>query len=212
MTLSSFYDALSVQYTTISALIVRESRARFGESSLGYFWAVFLPIGWISTFYILFLVANRSVPFQEGIVPFIASGIVPYHAFHKVQHFVSKAIRGNKVLFYFSCVRPLDVFLARALLDCGTYIAIFFIIIGGDILWFADYGLIEPSRYSARTYACRVLWYSCWNVYWRGLCFFNICGVCIVFSHASSFLYFRYYFFCRPIYPIVCSILYNTIH
>lgn len=137
--LSKLSDAFSIQCTTLNALIIRESRTRYGASSFGYLWAIILPVAWIFTFYCIFLATGRIVPFYEGITPFIASGIITYHAFQKTYDFTAKAIKNNKALLYFHRVQPIDLFFSRAMLDGGTYITIFFIIILSDMMWFSQY-------------------------------------------------------------------------
>ena len=45
-----FFQALAVQGRVISALTLRETRSRYGNSKLGFFWALFEPAAHVAVF------------------------------------------------------------------------------------------------------------------------------------------------------------------
>lgn len=109
------------QTEVIGALILRETRTRFGAHQLGYLWAFIEPLLWIVTFYAMFAVAGRQAPQGMTMVTFIATGIVPYQIFREMVGRASSAVEANKGLLFYPQVRPLDLIIARCSLESVTW-------------------------------------------------------------------------------------------
>ena len=60
-----FFQALNVQGRVISALTLRETRARYGNSKLGFFWALFEPFAHVIVFIGIFSALGRAIPRRE---------------------------------------------------------------------------------------------------------------------------------------------------
>jgi len=125
---------LVAQAEVVHALVLRETRTRFGAHQLGYLWALVEPVLMILTFYMVFRLANRKMPPGMDAMSFIATGIVPFHLFSNTVTRISAAIDGNKALLFYPQVRPIDLVFARALLETATYIGVFVVLMTGHAL------------------------------------------------------------------------------
>ena len=78
----SFFETLRTQGRVIHALIIRETRTRFGDSKLGYGWALLEPIAHILMLSLVFAVMMRGrPPIGDEFFIFYYTGIIPYHMF-----------------------------------------------------------------------------------------------------------------------------------
>lgn len=121
---------LAVQAEVVHALILRETRTRFGSYSLGYLWALLEPIIVILTFFVFFRVAGRKAPVGMDLWTFIATGIVTYHLFSHSVGRVAEAVNGNRALLFYPQVFPIDLAIARALLEWATEGGVFLALLG----------------------------------------------------------------------------------
>lgn len=116
-------EAAQLQLRVITALLRRETRAHFGESRLGYLWAVIEPSLHLIMYGVLFkTVLLRHSPVAGGVLTFCLTGLVPYFLYSKVAQYLTTAIPGNKPLLNLPPVKPLDVLISRAFLESVTYI------------------------------------------------------------------------------------------
>ena len=136
--------AIMGQFNVINALVLRETRTRFGRHQLGYAWALVEPALMILTFYILFSVGNRTAPPGMDILGFLSTGIVPYLAFTKCTTQVSQAINGNRGLLFYPQVKPLDVVFARVSLEFATYFAVFVLLMSINVLTRQELTIADP--------------------------------------------------------------------
>ena len=127
-------DGLQTQLTVIHAVVLRETRTRFGEQKLGYLWAFFEPIAVIVTFYVAFDITGRPPQAGMDLVTFIATGLLPYELITSTADRAAEAINGNRTLLYYPQVHRLDLVFARALLEATTLLMVFVIIIATDSL------------------------------------------------------------------------------
>jgi ABC-type polysaccharide/polyol phosphate export permease len=76
-----FLDGLRCQWRVLSALIVRETRTRFGESRLGYGWALIEPILHIALLWAMFaLLMHGQPPIGGNFFVFYYTGLIRYKA------------------------------------------------------------------------------------------------------------------------------------
>ena len=122
------------QLEVVIALILRETRTRFGRNRLGYLWAVVEPVIVTLTFYAVLVVSKRELPPGMGTFGFVATGVLPYTLFSNSINRVAEAVNGNKPLLYYPQVRPLDLVIARSTLEAATLIAVFILVMGGEAL------------------------------------------------------------------------------
>ncbi len=132
--LAAIGRGLGAQADVIWAIILRETRTRFGGNQLGYLWAMLEPTIVIFTFYWFYKAVGRAHPAGMDMFSFIATGVLPYTLFTNSVVRVAEAINGNKALLYYPQVRPIDLVIARALLEAATFIAVFIVLMGGHAL------------------------------------------------------------------------------
>ena len=118
------------QARVVYAVILRETRTRFGRNQLGYLWALLEPIFWIATFWGMFLIVDRRMPNGMEAMPFLATGIVPYELVIKTSDRASGSVEANRALLFYPHVQPLDLIVARSLLEIATYGLVFTVLLG----------------------------------------------------------------------------------
>ena len=119
--LPGFLDRLQSQRRVIRALIIRETRTRFGDSKLGYGWALLEPILHIALLSVAFSVLMRGQPpIGSHFFLFYFTGLVPYHIFVHTSSGMAHAIIGNGTLLQLPLVTTFDVIAARGLLEFIT--------------------------------------------------------------------------------------------
>jgi capsular polysaccharide transport system permease protein len=134
------------QLRVIHAVMLRETRTRFGRHQMGYLWALVEPVLLIGMFYMLYTFAGREVPNGMSVVPFLATGILTYHLFAKTAERGSGAVGANKALLFYPHVKPLDLIFARTSLEAITYSLVFFLIVGVHALITQTWGIDSALR------------------------------------------------------------------
>jgi len=116
----AFFQALNVQGKVISALTLRETRSRYGNSKLGFFWALFEPFAHIIVFIGIFSALGRAVPIGESTGIFILTGIIPWLLYSNIVNNVMGGLKANKALLGYPQVMPMDITLSRVILESTT--------------------------------------------------------------------------------------------
>jgi capsular polysaccharide transport system permease protein len=117
------------------ALLLRETKTRFGSHHLGYLWAVLQPALWIGMFALAYTVFGRASPPGLSGIAFLTCGIVPFSLFRETTHRCMSAIDANKGLLFYPQVRPLDLVLARTVLEAATHLVVMVVFMGGLALY-----------------------------------------------------------------------------
>lgn len=136
--------ALFGQLNVINALILRETRTRFGAHKAGYLWALVEPSLMIATFWVVFSLGGRAAPFGMSLFGFVATGIVPFVLFSNSVSRVAESINGNKPLLFYPQVTVIDIVLARLWLEFCTYVAVFLALMGGHALVVQEIHIADP--------------------------------------------------------------------
>ena len=134
------------QLRVVHAVALRETRTRFGAHQLGYLWALLEPIFWIATFGGMFWALGRLTPHGLDLIPFLATGIIPYELVMKTSDRVSNSIEANRALLFYPQVQTLDLALARGGLEVATSIAVFAAIVGGYGLYVRELRIDDVLR------------------------------------------------------------------
>ncbi|MBN2344409.1 MAG: ABC transporter permease [Deltaproteobacteria bacterium] len=114
------------QLHVIHALILRETRSRFGKYNLGYIWAFVSPLSTIALFWGMFAIGKRAPHAGMDPIGFLSTGFLPYYIFTGCQAKAGAAVQSNKALLYYPQVHPLDLVAARAILETVTLTIVFF--------------------------------------------------------------------------------------
>lgn len=120
-----FLQALSVQGRVISALTLRETRTRFGNRKLGFFWAFFEPLAHVAVFVAIFASMGRSSPIGDNIGLFILTGIVPFQLFSNIVNNIMNGLGVNKALLGYPQVMPFDIVISRVLIEFVSVSVVF---------------------------------------------------------------------------------------
>lgn len=127
-----FQSSVRAQCRVIHALIIRETRTRFGDSTLGYGWALLEPILHILMLSLVFAVLMRGrPPIGTQFFIFYYTGIIPYHVFVHTSSSMTYAVTANGALLQLPLVGTFDVILARGLLELVTDVLVAVILLAG---------------------------------------------------------------------------------
>jgi len=123
------------QLEVVHAVLLRETKTRFGSHRLGYLWSVLQPLLWIGMFTGFYYAFGRLAPPGMSVVAFLTTGIVPYSLFRETAGRSLTAIEANKGLLFYPQVRPLDLVIARVLLEGATQLVVLAVILGSVALY-----------------------------------------------------------------------------
>jgi len=116
---------VQVMRDTVSALLARELKSRFGSKKLGYFWALAEPGLQASVIAVIFTILGRNSLSGVPVALFILLGVLPFRGFTKISTQLSTAIKSNKALFSYRQVSPIDPFITRLIIEAATYLIIY---------------------------------------------------------------------------------------
>lgn len=122
---------LLTQLQVIHALLIREMKTRFGEHRLGYIWALVEPVLWIATFVGIYQLIGHLAPPGISLLAYLVTGIVPFSLFRYACGQTLSSIAANRGLLFYPQIRPLDLVLARAILEAATHLVVFALLMGG---------------------------------------------------------------------------------
>lgn len=139
-------DSLWIQFQVVGALILRETRTRFGQNRLGYLWAILEPVLFVATFALVYHVLGRSAPGRMPIIPFLTTGFMPYLLFRESSGRGMLAIEANRGLLFYPQVRPLDLIAARSALEAATNVLAFALIIAAYSAYTGSLEISDPLQ------------------------------------------------------------------
>ncbi len=135
---------LLVQHQVVHALVLRETRTRFGSHQLGYFWALANPVMFVGTFAVMLHITGRGAPLGMDVNSFLATGFLTFFFFRDVANRGSGAVKANKGLLFYPQVHPLDLIAARTQLEITTLAVVFVLVMGGNALWQQQFNIDDP--------------------------------------------------------------------
>lgn len=130
----SFYRALNEQFDVVGALVLRELQTRYGRSNIGYLWMIGEPL-------LLATVIGGLHAFKPGHmgggIPPVAFTLVGYCLFIIFRGIFNRAestLESNLPLLYHRMISPLNLSIARAVVESAGCIATFVLLYGLAIL------------------------------------------------------------------------------
>ena len=123
-------SAIRIQMRVIVALLLRETRTTFGNSSLGYLWAILTPALGVGLLVLIFSFASRQPPFGQSLALFFATGLLTLEFYIKLSNSLMNVIDANKALLLYPVVTETSAILARFILISLTYFIIMWIFYG----------------------------------------------------------------------------------
>jgi len=141
---AELWRGLVVQAEVVHAIILRETRTRFGAYRIGYLWAIADPVIVILTFFGFFQLVSRPAPPGMDMFTFLATGLITYRLFSSCAQQVGEAINGNRALLFYPRVLPIDLAVARWIFELVTYSSVFLVLMGCHALYFQQLNIDSP--------------------------------------------------------------------
>lgn len=144
-----------VQARVIWALILRELQTRYGRENIGFLWMVGEPILFCAGVTIVWSMIRPSHEHGLPVTAFVVTGYVPLTIWRHCVGRSLKAFDSNGALLFHRQVSPLDILMARVVLEIvGTLMAGLAICIGAIMLGFMDPPKDYALLYAGLTYQC----------------------------------------------------------
>jgi len=124
--------SFSIFTSVVSALFLREIQTRFGTKKLGYLWAVVDPMVKVVVFSAMRLATGTTMQGMDLPV-FLATGILTYNFFSAIMMTSMTAFDGNRALFVYRQVKPVDTIFSRFFVE--------FLVMCATIILFVSFGL-----------------------------------------------------------------------
>ena len=118
----------------IAALLLRETRVRFGRAQIGYLWAIIEPLAGVLILAFVFQAIGRAANVGHSLYLFLAIGMLGYSLQRRLAIQLGNAFNANKALLYFPVVQRIDTLIARGILETATSLLSMMIIITGLML------------------------------------------------------------------------------
>ncbi len=126
---SSYKTAVFTMARVIHALMLRETKTRYGRLQLGYLWAFMEPVLIVGVLGLIFTYTRMGSTMGLPLIQFLMTGFITFMLFRDVLTQTMLAVRPNLQLLYFPQVQIFDLGAARALLELCTFMIVFSILL-----------------------------------------------------------------------------------
>lgn len=133
----SLPHAFMIQIRVIYALLIREMHTRYGRENIGFLWIVGEPILFCAGVAIVWTAIRPSHEHGVQMTAMVISGYVPLTMWRHTLSRSIKAYEVNSSLLFHRLVTPLDIILARLVLEAAGTILAGSLVLGGAL--FLDY-------------------------------------------------------------------------
>lgn len=136
----------SVFLSAMHAFLLREIRQQYGQARLGYLWAFIEPAATVLVLVFLHAVIRGGDEniYGESPVVFFVFGAVPFFMFFNVVNRSQTAFAGTRGLFNYRQVRPLDIVLARGVVEALTMLIVGMVFMLGWIMAVGPLAIVNP--------------------------------------------------------------------
>ncbi|WP_227656546.1 MULTISPECIES: ABC transporter permease [Bombella] len=143
----SLWQAFLAQGRVIFALIMREIHTRYGRENIGFLWVIGEPILFCAGVAIVWTAIRPSYEHGVQMTAMVVTGYVPLTMWRHTMGRAVKAYEVNSSLLFHQLVTPLDIILARTILEVVGTILAGAIVLGGAVGFGymkapADWGLV----------------------------------------------------------------------
>lgn len=142
---NTFFGLIGLQARIIAAMVLRETRATFGTTKLGYLWAIIVPAAGIGVLMAIFTLAGRSAPYGTSLALFFSTGVLTLELFRKLSNTLMTTFDANKSLLTYPLIKATDALFARLILITATYLLIMTVAFSGLVAA----GLAPPPAHPA---------------------------------------------------------------
>lgn len=129
---------------SVRTLMLREMMARFGRHEIGYLWAILEPMMHVAIFSLIFYYLRARDSLGMNVVLFVATGIIPLFIYLKTYGHLTNALKQNRPLLNHSRVQPMDIYLARAILELFTQLFVFVVFLSFIYLFVDKFSFGSP--------------------------------------------------------------------
>ena len=123
----SISDALATQFRVIWALTLRDFRSKILGHKLGVFMALAEPFFFVLSVSFAVSFIDKTAKIGTSFIIFFATGVIPFNSYRRVSKEVRASIKRYKKCLYIPIVRPIDPFIAAAIIQMLLYIVIYLI-------------------------------------------------------------------------------------
>ncbi len=117
ITAKKILGAISTQTRVINALVLRETKTRYGNYKIGFLWALIEPLVGVTVFVIIFSNLRNDAPSGMPLIAFMLVGFTCYSLFRDPWGSLQGSISNSRHLLTFPQVTTFDIILARAVLE-----------------------------------------------------------------------------------------------
>lgn len=136
-------SAWKIQQSVIYAFFARELKTRFGQSQIGYIWALLGPVAHLLVLLYIFGATGRKILPNVDFAIFLVTGLQIFFYYKLISDRAAESMNANRALLAYRHVQPIDDIWARVLLETVIFIAVFLTLLG----IFALLGLkVLPAR------------------------------------------------------------------
>jgi capsular polysaccharide transport system permease protein len=136
-----------IQKTVVLALILRELKTRFGVHRMGAAWLFLEPMVHVAIMMAIFGFARSDAMPGIDFSVFLLVGVVPFLLFKSIALRIMEGVEGNKGLFTYRHIKPMDVFLSRAVLETALYSIVLAVMLLG-LMWLGfDIAVASPLEF-----------------------------------------------------------------
>jgi capsular polysaccharide transport system permease protein len=140
--MTTLLQSFLMQSRVIWALLLREMQTRYGRENIGFLWIIGEPIMFCGGVAILWTLIRPAHEHGLPMTAFVVTGYVPLTMWRHCVARSLKAFESNGSLLFHRQVTPLDIILARVVLEVvGTLIAGTLVGFGAILL-----GFMEPPK------------------------------------------------------------------
>ncbi len=126
--------AVTTQGRVLWALILREVRTLYGDSKIGYLWAIIKTAFGLGVFWALRSFTGAHPPHGMSVPVFLLAGFFVWNIFSTIIAKCLAAIDGNKALLTFPQVTQLDLMISRAVVVMATETVSALVLLSAGIL------------------------------------------------------------------------------
>lgn len=153
----SVSPGLIVQGRVIAALILREVHTLYGNTKLGYLWAIIQTAFGIGVFWGIRMVFSAHAPHGMSMLVFLLSGFIPWNIFSNTVSRCMSAVGANQGLLTFSQVTELDLMIARLVVIWGTELVCTIVLLVIAVGMGQPFGLRRPETLAATLFFAPML-------------------------------------------------------
>ncbi|WP_449473771.1 ABC transporter permease [Sphingobium chungangianum] len=115
----ALYRSLSIQFRVIWALFLRETLTRYGRHNIGVLWLFAEPMLFTIGITTIWTITKMSHSSQIPIIAFALTGYSTVLVWRNMPNRLNKAVEVHLGLMHHRNVRPIDVYIARLMLEIG---------------------------------------------------------------------------------------------